>query len=263
VDGERRAQAVAQRGVACCRQRHELGATVARVVGDLDQTGAAEPVERLVHRLPRHPCAPGQLRRPGALTVDERHDPALCGRDALVAVLQQRRELRRVLGPQVAQQATDEVGLLGEPGRDHLTSGYLTCDGVRVPDTAATVIRRYVDTFGREDVDGLAALYAEVTDYRQPLAPEPLTTPAAVHAFESGMFGAFHDVAVDVGWLLADGDHAAAGLTISATHDESGVRVSLQTAEHLRVDASGKIVEHTRYTDSAAFLAQLGAPATM
>jgi len=132
-----------------------------------------------------------------------------------------------------------------------------------VPDNAATIIRRYVDAFNAEDVDALAALYADSTDYRQPLPPEPLTSPAAVREFEGGMFGQFHDVNVDVEWFIPGDEEAAAGFVVSATHNESGVRVSLQTAEHVRVDADGKIVEHTRYTDSAAFLAQLGAPATM
>jgi ketosteroid isomerase-like protein len=137
-----------------------------------------------------------------------------------------------------------------------LTSGYLTRESVRVPDTLA-LLHRYVDRFNAEDVDGLAALYAERTDYRQPLAPEPLTTPAGVHAFESQMFGGFHDVHVEVTWSIAGADEVAAGMTVAATHNESGTRVRLDTAEHLRVDADGRIVEHTRYTDSAAFLAQL------
>ena len=132
-----------------------------------------------------------------------------------------------------------------------------------MPDTATAILRTYVDAFDREDVDGLVALYADTTDYRQPMAPEPLTTPAAVRAFESGMFGQFSDVHVELRWLVPGDAEAAAGLRISATQDGSGVRVSLETAEHLRIDADGKIVEHTRYTDSAAFLAQLGAPATM
>jgi len=132
-----------------------------------------------------------------------------------------------------------------------------------VPDTAEATFRSYVEAFAREDVDALVRLYADSTDYRQPLAPEPLTTPAAVRAFESRMFGDFHDVGVDVAWIVANGDHVAAGVTITATHDESGAHVSLDTAEHIRVDADGRIVEHQRYTDSAAFLAQLGAPATM
>ena len=132
-----------------------------------------------------------------------------------------------------------------------------------MPDTAEATFRSYVEAFGREDVDALTDLYAATTDYRQPMAPDVMTTPAAVRAFESGMFSQFHDVTVEVAWLVTAGDVAAAGLTIGATQNESGTRVSLDTAEHLRVDAAGRIVEHRRYTDSAAFFAQLGAPATM
>jgi hypothetical protein len=140
-----------------------------------------------------------------------------------------------------------------------LTSGYLTRDDVRVPD----ILDTYIARFNAADVDGLAALYADATDYRQPLAPGPLTTPAAVHAFESEMFGGFHDVEVTIDWRVGGGAEVAAGMTIRATHNDSGVRIVLETAEHVRVDGGGKIAEHTRYCDSAAFLAQLGAPATM
>jgi ketosteroid isomerase-like protein len=143
-----------------------------------------------------------------------------------------------------------------------LTSGYLTIKDVRVPDITA-VLNEYVARFNAEDVDGLAALYAPVTEYRQPMAPEPLTTPAAVRAFEAGMFGQFHDVGFEVRWSVAGEDEVAAGVRVTATHNESGATIALDTAEHVRVDGDGRIVEHTRYMDTASFLAQLGAPATM
>jgi len=131
-----------------------------------------------------------------------------------------------------------------------------------VPDTHA-ILDQYIDRFNAEDVDGLTALYADATDYRQPLAPEPLTTPDAVRAFEGGMFGQFHDVTIEVQWSVAGADEVAAGTHVAATHNDSGVRVQLDTAEHIRVGADGKIVAHTRYMDSAAFLSQMGAPASM
>jgi hypothetical protein len=143
-----------------------------------------------------------------------------------------------------------------------LTSGYLTCIVVRVPDTLA-ILKEYVRRFDAEDVDGLAALYAPATDYRQPMAPEPLTTPDAVHAFESGMFAQFHDVAVEVLWAVASEYDVAAGARIAATHNESGTRIAIESAEHLRIDDGGLIVHHQRYMDAADFARQLGVAASM
>jgi steroid delta-isomerase-like uncharacterized protein len=138
-----------------------------------------------------------------------------------------------------------------------------------MPD-AGKVLRSYAETFGGGDVEALAAMYAEQTDYRQPYAPEPMTSPDAVKDFESAMFGAFSDISLDVEWVIADGNEAAAGARIRATHTSAlpgpgggeipatNRTVDLHTAEHIRVDDAGKIVEHRRYMDSGEFMAQLG-----
>ena len=136
--------------------------------------------------------------------------------------------------------------------------------------SAEKTIHSYVEAFNAADVDALADLYAASTEYRQPFAPTALTTPAEVKAFESGMFAGFSDVSVELAWLVAEGDSAAAGAVVTATHTApmplpdggelpaTGARVRLETAEHIRVDAAGKIVEHQRYADMAGFMRQLG-----
>jgi len=136
--------------------------------------------------------------------------------------------------------------------------------------SADKTIRSYLEAFNAADLDALADLYAETTDYRQPFLPNALTTPADIKEFESGMFSGFSDVSVELVWLVADGGGAAAGAVVSATHTgamplpdggelpATGRRIRLETAEHLRVDAAGKIVEHQRYMDSGGFMRQLG-----
>ncbi len=135
---------------------------------------------------------------------------------------------------------------------------------------AAETLRTYRDTFAKGDVDGLAALYAPQTDYRQPAAPQPLTTPDAVRAFEAGMFGGFSDITIELDWVIANGNEAAAGARIRATHTgamptpdggeipPTNTTIELLTAEHIRVDDDGRIVEHQRYSDMLGFMAQLG-----
>jgi predicted ester cyclase len=136
--------------------------------------------------------------------------------------------------------------------------------------SAEKTIRSYLEAFNAADLDALADLYAATTDYRQPFQPGSLTTPADIKAFEGGMFSAFSDVSVELAWLVAEGDTAAAGAIVSATHTAAmpmpdggtlaatNKRVRLETAEHIRVDAAGKIVEHQRYMDTGAFAQQLG-----
>jgi predicted ester cyclase len=135
---------------------------------------------------------------------------------------------------------------------------------------AERVLRAYSETFEQADVDGLAAMYAARTDYRQPYSPEPLTSPAEVKAFETGMFAAFSDISLEVEWLVTNGDEGAAGVRIRATHTNAmpapdggeipatNRTIELHTAEHIRLDGAGKIVEHRRYMDSGDFFRQLG-----
>jgi steroid delta-isomerase-like uncharacterized protein len=136
--------------------------------------------------------------------------------------------------------------------------------------SADKTIRSYLEAFNAADPDALAGLYADTTEYRQPFLPDTLTTPADVKAFESGMFSGFSDVSVELVWLVVEGDSAAAGAIVTATHTApmplpgggelaaTNKHVRLETAEHIVVDPGGKIIKHQRYTDSADFLRQLG-----
>jgi ketosteroid isomerase-like protein len=135
---------------------------------------------------------------------------------------------------------------------------------------AAQTLHTYRDAFAKGDVDGLAALYAPRTDYRQPATTQLLTTPDAVRAFEAGMFAGFSGITIELDWVIANGNEAAAGARIRATHTgamptpdggaiaATNKTIELQTAEHIRVDDEGKIVEHQRYSDMLGFMAQHG-----
>jgi steroid delta-isomerase-like uncharacterized protein len=134
--------------------------------------------------------------------------------------------------------------------------------------TAADTFRAYVDAFNRADVSTLVGLYAERTEFLNPFSPEPLTTRAAVGAFVAPMFGAYSDMRAEPDGVIADHPLVAARLTIRARHTgdmkgpagvvtATGKPVRLRTAEFLRVDAQGLIVQHERIFDSAAILRQL------
>ena len=134
---------------------------------------------------------------------------------------------------------------------------------------ASETISSYVDAFNRSDLDALSQHYATTTTYTQPFLPTPLTTPAEVKAFESAMFSGFSDVRAEVQWIIADGASAAAGMRVTAVHTAdmplpdggvlpaTGARLVIDTAEHIKVDSHGKIVEHQRYADTGSMLAQL------
>jgi steroid delta-isomerase-like uncharacterized protein len=136
--------------------------------------------------------------------------------------------------------------------------------------SAEDTFRSYLDAFNRADVDAITLLYAASTSVRNPFSPTPLMTRDEVRAFVSPMFAAYRDVTAVVEDVLTDGRRLAARLRIRARHvgalaaptgtvEGTGRLVDMRTAEFLRVDDDGLIVEHERIFDSAAVLAQLRA----
>jgi steroid delta-isomerase-like uncharacterized protein len=135
---------------------------------------------------------------------------------------------------------------------------------------AEDTLRAYQAAFSRSDVDALAALYAPATTYTNPFNGEaPLTSPEAVAAFESPMFAAFSDTSAELDEVIQSGDRVAARVTVRAQHTgdlmtpagavpPTGKSIVLHTAEFLRTDGDGRIVEHHRLFDSGSFMAQLG-----
>jgi predicted ester cyclase len=140
--------------------------------------------------------------------------------------------------------------------------------------SAETTFRTYVAAFERADLDALASTYAEPTAYSQPFVPEPLTDRASIRSFEQGMFSGFSDIRLDIDWVVAANDSVSAGMTISCVHTgemplpdggilpPTGNKLVLQTAEYIRTNSAGLIIEHRRYSDTASMLQQLTAPAS-
>jgi steroid delta-isomerase-like uncharacterized protein len=135
--------------------------------------------------------------------------------------------------------------------------------------SAEDVLRRYLEGFSRSDVDALASLYAPTMTYSNPFSPEPLTSPEAVRTFESPLFAAFGDIGAEIDELVVDGDRVAARVTIRGRHTgtlespagpvaATGKTIVLHSAEFLRTDGEGRIVDHHRIFDTGAFMAQLG-----
>jgi steroid delta-isomerase-like uncharacterized protein len=134
---------------------------------------------------------------------------------------------------------------------------------------ADKVLQAYLDAFNRGDVDALAALYAPSTVYLNPFSSQPVTSPQAVRDFEAPMFAAFGEVRAELEETIAVGDRAAARVVIRAKHTgtlqspggavpATGKAIELHSAEFLRVDTEGRIAEHHRLFDAAAFMTQLG-----
>ncbi len=135
--------------------------------------------------------------------------------------------------------------------------------------SAARTFRSYIDAFNRGDAAAVAALYAPEATFRNPFSPAPMTTREAVRAFVAPMFAAYSDMAATVEDVVAEGERVAARLVIRGLHTGilqrpagpvagTGRRVQMRTAEFLRVDGDGLIVDHERIFDSAPLLAQLG-----
>jgi len=135
--------------------------------------------------------------------------------------------------------------------------------------SADVALKAYLTAFNNADAAGLAALYAPATSYRNPMSPQPLTSPEDVRAFETPMFAAFGDTSATLEEIVVDGDRAAARVTVRATHTgdlqtpggpvgATGKTIVLDCAEFVRTDDEGRIVEHHRYFDAMSFLAQLG-----
>lgn len=135
--------------------------------------------------------------------------------------------------------------------------------------SADVALKAYLNAFNNSDPEALAALYAPSTSYRNPMAPQPLTSPDEVREFETPMFAAFSDTSASLEDIVVDGDRAAARVTVRATHTgdlqspggpvgATGKTIELNCAEFIRTDADGRIVEHHRYFDAMSFLAQLG-----
>jgi steroid delta-isomerase-like uncharacterized protein len=134
---------------------------------------------------------------------------------------------------------------------------------------AVDTFRAYVEAFNRADVLALVMLYSEQTQVLNPFSPEPLTTRAAVQAFVGPMFSAYSDMHAEPVGVVADGRMVSSRLTIRARHTgelngpagpvaPTGQVVTLRTAEFMRVDGDGLIVEHERIFDTAAVFRQLG-----
>jgi steroid delta-isomerase-like uncharacterized protein len=135
--------------------------------------------------------------------------------------------------------------------------------------TVEATFSAYLAAFNRGDVDRLASLYAERTEFTNPFSTGPLTTRDEVRAFVEPMFRAYTGLHAEAEAPVCDGRRLATRLTITGTHSgelsgprgmiaATGRQVTLRTAEFMEVDGRGLIVRHERVFDSAAVFDQLG-----
>lgn len=134
---------------------------------------------------------------------------------------------------------------------------------------ANETLQSYLAAFNVGDIDAIGSLYASSMTYWNPFAQGPITSSQAVREFEAPMFAAFSAVRADLEESISDGDRVAARVVVHADHTgelqtpagsvpATGKSIELHTAEFFRVDGDGRIVEHHRIFDVAAFMGQLG-----
>jgi hypothetical protein len=139
--------------------------------------------------------------------------------------------------------------------------------------SAIDALRRYGEAFAAGDGAALAACYAPVTSFTHPFTMGvPLTDPTVIEQFESFQFTVFSDSVVEIVNALDLGDRAAAEVVVHTTHTgqlplpdgttlaPTNRRIEIRSGEFVRVDGTSHIVEHHRYYDAAALMAQLTAP---
>ena len=130
-------------------------------------------------------------------------------------------------------------------------------------------LQAYLDAFNKGDIEAIASLYAPSTEYWNPFSPQAITSPDAVREFETPMFSAFSSVRAELEESIVEGDRVAARVVVHGEHTgdlqtpggpvpATGKAIELHSAEFVRVDGDGRIVEHHRIFDAAAFMAQLG-----
>jgi steroid delta-isomerase-like uncharacterized protein len=133
-------------------------------------------------------------------------------------------------------------------------------------DEIRAFIERYVESWKREDVRGLAALYAENARIESPLFHTVIGQPGIEKSFRD-LFGAFSDWDFRIDDLIIDsGDEAKAVLvfTTRITHrgdllgmPGTGRRLENKVVHILRFE-NGRIVSDRRLYDFTGVLVQLG-----
>jgi steroid Delta-isomerase len=105
-----------------------------------------------------------------------------------------------------------------------------------------TTVQQYVDAVGRQDLEGVLALFAD--DARQ---EDPVGTPANVGRdeirgfFERAFRGAFTTTLT--GPLLVTGDHAAVHFTIEVPTGSGTDPIVVRVVDLIRFDADGLIAD--------------------
>ncbi len=125
------------------------------------------------------------------------------------------------------------------------------------------LVRRYQEIYNHNDLDALTEVLAEdlLTPRIMPGLPSGLEGAKAAHRI---MLAAFPDYQTTIEDLIAEGDKAAARITMRGTHRgefigiaPTGKRVEFSGMYIVRIE-NGKIAEHWGEEDSVSLLTQLG-----
>lgn len=129
------------------------------------------------------------------------------------------------------------------------------------PEQNKAVIRRFIDTWNRGDLDGLREFWAPDIVHHARFETHGLDGIQAINAL---FMSAFPDLRFEIEDIFAEGDRVATRLTARATHEgpflgvePSGREVTCSLMEIVRM-RDGKIVEHWGLTDELHMMEQIG-----
>ena len=131
------------------------------------------------------------------------------------------------------------------------------------------VTQNLVAAWNSTNLGRIGELYVDDAVVRHPMSPVPLRGRKAVVDLESGMFGAFSDVAWRLEGTVSEGDRLVVEFAVAATNTgplpspngpipPTGRRIEVRGASVLRLTPEGQIAEEHRHVDVAGMMAQLG-----
>lgn len=137
------------------------------------------------------------------------------------------------------------------------------------PSALAAYPARYFDAWNGRDIDAVAPLLADDFLWTDPLLPEPLTNLAGAHAFFTGTWAGFPDIAFELigGPMVDEGSGTVAQeWRMTGTHQgefpagvpATGKPFDVSGTDVFAVDAEGRATAVRAYYDALGLMRQLG-----
>lgn len=123
---------------------------------------------------------------------------------------------------------------------------------------------RFYDAFNRRDLDSVSDVVAD--DFVDHEIPDGMPSGfEGVRQFLGAFVAAFPDMKFEPLEIIATNNNVAARLRTTGTHEgeffgipATGRKIDVESADWVRYNDEGKVVEHWGYTDNLKLMQQLG-----